>query len=265
MEEAYKLTERSKLGEENCLIVRRLWIGRLYICVSSIIQGMKYTLLVLSLTLLSCNNYGKTSDTQKEDIDVFAEFEYAVELLEDKQYEKAKEKFLILEKLAPELVGIKMNLSIIEENNGNIEQAVEYAEKALQLAPNNVNIVRYLEEWTGDEEYTKKRKQLENHIVKVDAPTYFKNFQNRSDIVNSEYANFDIEITGIVSIKEKKEKTIWLVGTGNSKEEGVECVKISDSEFTDLSVGDTVTFIGFSFGQGEDFDKALIVYKREAD
>ena len=226
---------------------------------------MKYILLLLSLTLLSCNNYGKTSNTQKEEIDVFTEFEYAVELLEDKQYEKAKEKFLVLEELAPELVGIKMNLSIIEKNDGNIKKAIEYAEKAFQLAPNNVSIVRYLEEWTGDEKYTQKRKQLENYIVKVEASTYFKDFQNRTDIVNSEYANFDIEITGIVSIKEREEKTIWLIGTGNSKEESVECVKIPDSQFTDLSVGDTITFVGFSFGQGEGFDKTLIVYKREAN
>lgn len=205
-----------------------------------------------------------SSQQNNEKVNFEDEFEKALTFMDNDEYEKAEKIFLELNKISPEAIGVKMNLSVIEQQKGNKQKAIEYLEEALEVVPNHPPLVRLLSELTGKDEYKEKSKELENKIVEITSEEYFKHFQEQNPIVNSEYAKFDIKMKGeIISIDKEKNK-IYLKGAEKTKESSVICMQALPL-IAKSKEGETIEFIGFSFGMGDDTSEPIIVFKREIE
>lgn len=176
-------------------------------------------ILLCMAVCLSCERKMTETNASAAPIDVEAEFNEALALLDNREYEQAQKKFLMLDDAAPGVVGVKMNLSVIAEKIGMQAEAIKYAEEAFQLAPNNVSVARHLERLTGNPQYEEKVAELENKILSVEAETYFANFKKEASIVNDEYAKFEIQISGVVTQKDEEAHVLYLYGAGDTKEE----------------------------------------------
>ncbi|MEL6972245.1 MAG: hypothetical protein AAFZ63_23570 [Bacteroidota bacterium] len=219
-------------------------------------------LLSLLLALCSCENKYQRTTAPLDPVAFEALFADALIYLDNGEMAEAKERFLQLEKMDPSSTGVKMNLSVIANDDGDKQQAIKYAEEAFELAPNNVAIARYLEQLTGNEVYAAIAYELQNRVLKVDAETYFLNFKKESPVVNSDYANFDIKITGVVTAKDSERNILFLYGEGTAPGQGVQCWSLPNDVFANAGIGDTLSFIGFSYGQGADLSDPVIAFKR---
>jgi len=217
-------------------------------------------IILFTFTILIFTNCSSQQNDGKMDFE--SEYQKALDFMDKEEYAKAEKILLKLDERLPEAIGIKMNLSIIEEQKGNKEKAIKYLEDALVISPNHPPLVRLLGELTGDDEYEKKAAALKNKIVEVSSEQYFKDFQEEHPIVNSEYAVFDIRIKGEVVLIDKEEKIIYLKGEDKTKEKSVICSNVS-AIIEEVKEGEIIEFIGFSFGIGEDLSEPIIVFKRK--
>lgn len=220
------------------------------------------TILTIIIAIAILTN--GSSQQNNQDMDIENEFQKALDFMDNDEYEKAEQIFLKLNEISPELIGVQMNLSVIEQKKGNQQKAIEYLEEALEIIPNHPPLVRLLSQLTGNDEYKKKSQELDSKIVEVSSEDYFNHFQEQNPIVNSEYAKFDIKMSGEIISIDKEKSTIYLKGTARKRATSVICMKAS-SLIEKFKEGDNIEFIGFSFGMGDDSSEPIIVFKRELE
>ncbi len=218
---------------------------------------MRFFIVFLMIIIASCLPHSENQPMNFDD-----EFERALSFMDEGEYSKAKKIFLKLDKVSDEFIGVKMNLAIIEREKGNKKKAIEYLEQALKSEPNHLPLVKMLSDLTGNPDYERKATELENKVVEVSSEQYFKHFKERHPIVNKEYAKFDIRMKGQIIAIDKEKRIIYLKGEGESKSSSVICHNVS-SLINDAKIGESIEFIGYSFGQGPDISEPIIVFKRK--
>lgn len=216
-----------------------------------------YLIICYLLTILGCS----TQETQRE-MNFDNKFELALEAMETKDYARAETILLKLDQAFPEAVGVKMNLSVIAEENGDIEKAIEYLEEALKFAPDHPRILMLLGELTGNQNYSDKSQKLRDKVIKVDSRCYFEHFKENNPIVNTEYSNFDIKMTGEVVAIDTAKRIVYLRGEDTDINASVACQN-SHLIIDKIAIGDVIEFIGISFGIGADISAPIIVYKKD--
>ncbi|MEL6657874.1 MAG: hypothetical protein AAFY48_14555 [Bacteroidota bacterium] len=62
-------------------------------------------------------------------------------------------------------------------------------------------------------------------------------------------------LVALCSCENKNQRT-------TAPEQGVQCWSLPNDVFSNTSIGDTLSFIGFSYGQGADLSDPVIAFKR---
>lgn len=213
---------------------------------------MKHVAIILFLSLLLGCKASK--------MNVDEEFEKALTFMDEENYEEAEKIFLNLNKIEPELVGIKMNLAGIEEIKGDTLKAIAYLKSALEIEPNHPVIARRLAEVTGENKYKNLETELKNKVIEVSSKQFYNAYKQGLDVVNDEYVKFDIKLTGKIVAISKGDGTIYLEGGPQGIKESVACYR-AESIIDVAKIGETITLIGNSLGQGLDSMDPIILIK----
>jgi tetratricopeptide (TPR) repeat protein len=190
-------------------------------------------------------------------MNVEMEFERALHLLDSGDHLGAEKIFLELEQIAPELIGIKMNLANIEESKGDIPKAIQYLEAALAIAPNHPMIVRSLAELSNDPKYLDMQASS-NRVIELTSEAYYEAYQANLPIINEDYINFDLCITGQIVAIDREEEIIYLKGGAATIEESVACLQVG-MLLDSAKLGEEISIIGGSFGKGPDSQNPIII------
>jgi tetratricopeptide (TPR) repeat protein len=209
------------------------------------------------LTFIDCS-----SQQKNKKVDIESKFEEGLTFMDNGEYDKAEKIFIELDQLSPELIGIKMNLSVIEQEKGNKQKAIYYLEEALKIAPNHPPVVRLLSELTNEKEYQEKFEELVNKVIELSSEQYYKDFIDNNPVVNLEYAKFDIKMRGEIIHIDKDKNIVYLNGMNKNKESSLICMQ-GLPLIKKHKEGETVEFIGYSFGIGDDSSEPIIVFKKE--
>ncbi len=219
-------------------------------------KQMGYLLLLL-VGSTACSSQAPST----EEINLEEEFTEALRFLDGGDYPAAEEILLRLYEHTPETIGVGMNLAFIEEQKGNSEKAIAYLREVLTYAPNHPPAANYLASLTQDAADEQQAEQLRLKILDVRAEDYYQNYRDQAEIVNAEYAKFNIRIKGVVAAIDQQRQLIFLRGASDRREESVICVGVK-SLIANVAVGDEISFIGSSPGVGKDTPKPIIIFRR---
>lgn len=195
-------------------------------------------------------------------MNVDQEFQIALDYLDAKKTNKAEEIFLKLDKEAPQIIGIKMNLAGINYNRGDTLTAIKYLKEALKIDPEHYPAVSFLAEITRSKKNIQQTEKLKNTIIALSSEQYYSDYEQKSPLINSKYRKFIIKITGKVITKDASQGIIYLKGRREVKEESVIC-RNTHKIFNQVKAGDIVTFLGYCLGLGQDSQEPILLYKSD--
>ena len=180
-------------------------------------------------------------------MDLEEQFEQAVALQDEGKNDEAEQIFLQLDKVAPQVIGVKMNLAAIEESRGNTDKAITYLKAALEYEPSHPNLLKRLAEVTNDSTYTDKLLEIEQTVIPITASEYYQVYVNNEPALYEEFTMYELELSGQVDEIDTIKSIIYLKTNSTLPEQRVACYK-AETWVDKVAKGEDITLYANSLG-----------------